>query len=348
MVTNTNDSGAGSLRQAIIDADDGDTIDFSLTTPATITLTSGYLNISDSITITGPGADQLSISSNFAFRVFYITGADVTLEDLTVTQGSAGSGGGGMYISRGSAIYQSGGTIIPTTPITVSGQVYQRGGTFAASSNDLRIEGSLVMTGTGGLFDAPANFALTGPFTHTAGTYHQIQDVTGSGDVGFPKAGGLIVNANGQGDMGSTEVTIRAGEDCTNVAGEAAQHCYNISPTVTSGVSTTLTFYFWDSEIPAGQTCDAQEIWHWGPGWGSALALDTTYGTGGRDCSAEPYSIRVKDVTDFSPFVVKQTVPNAITMRTAVSRSDTPAYLAAGAAVALGGAAIVLRRRRKA
>src|SRR5438093_327501 len=72
-VTNTNDSGVGSLRQALADANDGDTIDFSVATPATITLTSGELVVNKSITISGPGADQLSVNGNAASRVFHIT-----------------------------------------------------------------------------------------------------------------------------------------------------------------------------------------------------------------------------------------------------------------------------------
>ena len=40
-VINTNDSGPGSLRQALVDANDGDTIDFAVT--GTIGLTSGEL-----------------------------------------------------------------------------------------------------------------------------------------------------------------------------------------------------------------------------------------------------------------------------------------------------------------
>src|SRR3982751_1772466 len=49
-VTTTNDSGPGSLRQALVDANDGDTINFAVT--GTIALTSGELVIDKSITIT--------------------------------------------------------------------------------------------------------------------------------------------------------------------------------------------------------------------------------------------------------------------------------------------------------
>ena len=61
-VTNTNDSGPGSLRQALADAIDGDTVTFAVT--GTITLTSGGLVIDKDVTISGPGADQLSIDGN--------------------------------------------------------------------------------------------------------------------------------------------------------------------------------------------------------------------------------------------------------------------------------------------
>src|SRR5262245_28284668 len=57
-VTNTNDSGAGSLRQAIADANDGDTIDFGVT--GTISLTTGELLVEKSISISGPGSTRLA------------------------------------------------------------------------------------------------------------------------------------------------------------------------------------------------------------------------------------------------------------------------------------------------
>src|SRR5262245_3812607 len=55
VVTNTNDSGPGSLRDALGVANDGDTID-ATGVSGTILLTSGELQITHSVTINGPGA----------------------------------------------------------------------------------------------------------------------------------------------------------------------------------------------------------------------------------------------------------------------------------------------------
>jgi hypothetical protein len=85
-VTNTNDSGPGSLRQALADANGGDTIDFAVT--GTISLTSGELVVDKSITISGPGADSLAVDGNAKTRVFHITsGRTVTISRLTVSNG---------------------------------------------------------------------------------------------------------------------------------------------------------------------------------------------------------------------------------------------------------------------
>jgi hypothetical protein len=88
-VTNTNDSGPGSLRQALMIAHDGDTINFAVT--GTITLTSGGLPVTKNITISGPGADQLSIDGNQAivvFGVFY--GKAATISGLTARNAQSG------------------------------------------------------------------------------------------------------------------------------------------------------------------------------------------------------------------------------------------------------------------
>src|SRR6476620_8193116 len=63
-VQNTLDSGPGSLRDALANASDGDTITFCPAVTGTIGLTSGRLVVSNSVAILGPGADVLAINGN--------------------------------------------------------------------------------------------------------------------------------------------------------------------------------------------------------------------------------------------------------------------------------------------
>ena len=94
-VSNLFDSGTGSLRAAVAIAQSGDIITFAKGLHGTITLTSGDLPISDSVTINGPGANKLSVSGNNSSRVFDISGsASVSITGLTITDGLATAGGG--------------------------------------------------------------------------------------------------------------------------------------------------------------------------------------------------------------------------------------------------------------
>jgi len=95
-VTNANDAGAGSLRQAIVDANTNpgaDTITFNAAlSGSTITLTAGEMLVSDSVDIQGLGSANLTVDANEASRVFYVynpspTPIDVTISGLTLTNG---------------------------------------------------------------------------------------------------------------------------------------------------------------------------------------------------------------------------------------------------------------------
>src|SRR6516164_2116164 len=74
-VLNLHDGGAGSLRQAVLDADahpGHNTIGFAHGLHGTIALTSGELDITGDLTIHGPGVNRLTVSGNDASRVFEI------------------------------------------------------------------------------------------------------------------------------------------------------------------------------------------------------------------------------------------------------------------------------------
>jgi LPXTG-site transpeptidase (sortase) family protein len=95
-VSITDDSGPGSLRQAIADAAAGDEIIFSVT--GSITLTTGQLTIEKSLTISGPGEALLTIDGNDNSRVFEIKSGSyaVTISGLTIANGYTLLNGGGM------------------------------------------------------------------------------------------------------------------------------------------------------------------------------------------------------------------------------------------------------------
>lgn len=105
-VTNSNDSGPGSLCQALAGVCDGGTITFNLSIPATITLTGGALQTgSRSVTIQGPGESQLFISGSNSSRVFDLesdnSNDSVTIKDLTVQDGSTSGDGAGICFRTG-------------------------------------------------------------------------------------------------------------------------------------------------------------------------------------------------------------------------------------------------------
>jgi hypothetical protein len=116
VVTNTNDAGPGSLRDAIENAAQGATVTFAdAIAGQTITLTSGELligivslgggNIDQrTITIVGPATKGITIDGNGTSRVFDIgfVPAKLTLVNATVTHGRAVGGNGGGILVQGS------------------------------------------------------------------------------------------------------------------------------------------------------------------------------------------------------------------------------------------------------
>jgi predicted outer membrane repeat protein len=96
-VTNTSDNGEGSLREALANAQSGDTIKFaSGLANKKITLTSGDIDVLKAVNIDGSDAPNLTISGNDKSRIFNIGNRqnriNVTIKNLSFTDGRAVAG----------------------------------------------------------------------------------------------------------------------------------------------------------------------------------------------------------------------------------------------------------------
>ena len=95
-VTNTSDSGPGSMRQAIADnnASPAGWGRICCTAGGVINLVSGQLTLSRSVTIEGPGSANLTLNGNGRGRVFQIpSGVTAAIADLAITNGREAEGG---------------------------------------------------------------------------------------------------------------------------------------------------------------------------------------------------------------------------------------------------------------
>ncbi|MGJ3248138.1 MAG: choice-of-anchor Q domain-containing protein [Elainellaceae cyanobacterium] len=101
IVTNTNDSGNGSFRQAILDANaaaGADTIEFDTSLDQqTIDLSTGQLDITDSVSIDGDinndGTPDITIDTKGTSRIFNIDDGDITVNQEVMIDGLVITGG---------------------------------------------------------------------------------------------------------------------------------------------------------------------------------------------------------------------------------------------------------------
>jgi hypothetical protein len=243
IVSNTNDNGPGSLRQALVDANDGDTID-ATGISGVITLTSGQLLADKSVTINGAGADVLAVDGNTASRGFQIgSGETVTISDLTIRNGQGGFGGG---------IFNGAAATLTITNSALSGNTAGfGGGTFNAGtltivnstvSGNTASEGGGTYTDGGGTLTI-SNSTISGNTAASVGggSFNLrtlvITNSTISGNTAA-SAGGGIFNI-GTLEIGDTILKAGAlGANIANNGGTVTSLGYNISSDDGSGFLT--------------------------------------------------------------------------------------------------------------
>jgi hypothetical protein len=271
-VTTTADSGAGSLRDTIAGASDGDLIQFDAALNGqTIGLNSTELVIGKNIRISGPGPSVLAVSRvSGTLRIFHILpGHTVVIEGLTISGGfshesgggvfneqatltlnrcavegnySGGSGGGGIYSSGGSAIL----TILNSTVLgnLNSGVDFGSGGQGAGinSNGTLTITNSSV-TSNSVTAQPPRPGMAGGIFSN--GTL-EITNSTISGNTGGNGGGGIYGFA---GPITITNSTIR---NNTVIGYGGGIICGGVSTTITNSTISENAASFKDGGFGGG------------------------------------------------------------------------------------------------
>lgn len=169
-VTTNADTGAGSLRATIAaahaDATPPTKVDFAASVTSPITLTTGEIGVTKSMTIQGPGADKLTISGVEGSRILNVNNPStsalisVAVSGLTLTGANPFANGGAIYAYR--------------TNLSISACV---------------ITGNSGYNG-GGVY-------LAGDFSHHLYPNLTIGDSTFSGNIAIKGGGGVSANVTG-------------------------------------------------------------------------------------------------------------------------------------------------------
>jgi hypothetical protein len=225
VVNSTADSGEGTLRQAILDANafaGANTITFAGATftdatPDTITLSSG-LTITDNLTIQGTGATNLAVAGNDNFDLFTVNaGVTASFDDLTIRNGNSGIYNNGTIAglsnstlsNNGYGIFNNGtGTIDSLSNSTLSNNQYgiHNNGTITSLNNS-----------------TISNNEFSGIYNN--GTIDSLSNSTISNNAGYG-----IYNYNGTIDSLSN----------STISNNAGYGIYNIFSTITSLSNSTI------------------------------------------------------------------------------------------------------------
>lgn len=258
-VTNTNNSGAGSLRQAILDANaltGKDIINFGGLfndgLAHAISLTGSGLSITDNLSIEGTNPSLLTIKDNSATRVFDIaSGVTATINGLTITNTYNGAAGGGGISNEGVLTLSNSiitGNIVKNN-VTIYGTNYGYGGgiynTGSLTVNNSTISGNTAdkdsnnygNSAGGGIYNTGSLTVNNSNISHNNTNISDIQTNSGNLGGGIYSAGTITLNNStitgntaevGGGIYSAGTVTVNSSMITDNIASDGGGiHYYN-------------------------------------------------------------------------------------------------------------------------
>ncbi len=163
VVTNLNDSGAGSLRAAIQNANGSaghDTITFNLIGCPCVIPLSSTLVITDALTLSGPGASSLALDGGHTIQVIRTTNVPVAISGLTIRNGNSGlaNSGGGINAGgvltltqvtvQGNTADDYGGGVLASKKAWVIDSVFENNSVTKYDGGGMYANGALIVTGS--------------------------------------------------------------------------------------------------------------------------------------------------------------------------------------------------------
>ncbi|HEU4662785.1 MAG TPA: choice-of-anchor Q domain-containing protein [Dokdonella sp.] len=215
VLTNCNDSGAGSLRQAMLDAHNNTTVDFGQLTCSLVTLTSGALVDpgTDSLKLVAPvhvagGRPQpsITIDANDHSRVIeHRSGGSLELTGLALKRGHTTDAKGGCIYANGH-VTATATTISGCTAASTGAAAALGGGVWSDDQVDLVFS---TVSGNVALAHGSTGYAYGGGVFSSYGVYAVFSAITGNQATGFGYGGGIGVTG---------PVAIRSSLVSSNVA----------------------------------------------------------------------------------------------------------------------------------
>lgn len=252
VVNNNNDSGAGSLRDVIANVCNGSTITFADNVRGAINLTSRELGINKSLTITGPGANLLTVQRSPAagtadFRIFNIASGSAAISGLTIANGNVPGG-----LDSGGGILNNGVMTLTSVFVTGNSAAFQGGGISngtgtlnlinSAISNNSANNGGGISAGTLNCVNSTisANTARTGNGGGiTVGTASLI-NTTVANNSAAGSGGGIFNNGNNGASVRArnTLVALNRAASGRDVSGALTSDDFNL---IGNGSGATIT-----------------------------------------------------------------------------------------------------------